>query len=360
MTARKLYEAILIELNKENAPNITLEAFNYLANKAVRQYVNKRYNIYDINQQTTDDLGTLKSTAILTPKKVSDIYTGFSQTTGATYEVKLPSDYFHILNCICIYNVKKTYECYDQGYPYRAAAKRLTADMYSQVIDNYWNQPKYYRPYYYIHEVNTHSDNPYDDQTGTIFTKHGDKDFGSDGNNNQIITAFGPSRTIKIRNDNPPENTDENQRPLDIIEDDITDDTSNNSSENTNNSSENTDSKYYQASYVQRGAGIRYGNNREVRCEIRYGTDDSVFKLEKVYIDYIKVPQEIRLTQYQIDRTEDVSQVLDYPDYVCQEIVNELVHIVMENISDQRIQTHPVVSQSIANPTQQQTPEQQS
>jgi len=36
MTARKLYEAILIELNKENAPNITLEAFNYLANKAVR------------------------------------------------------------------------------------------------------------------------------------------------------------------------------------------------------------------------------------------------------------------------------------------------------------------------------------
>jgi len=59
------------------------------------------------------------------------LYTGFSQTTGATYEVKLPSDYFHILNCICIYNVNKTYECYDQGYPYRAAAKRLTADMYS-------------------------------------------------------------------------------------------------------------------------------------------------------------------------------------------------------------------------------------
>jgi hypothetical protein len=45
--------------------------------------------------------------------------------------------------------------------------------------------------------------------------------------------------------------------------------------------------------------------------------------------------------------------MLEFPDYVCQEIINELVHIVMENISEQRLQTHPVVSQSIANPAQQ-------
>jgi hypothetical protein len=68
--------------------------------------------------------------------------------------------------------------------------------------------------------------------------------------------------------------------------------------------------------------------------EIRYGTDNTVFELEKVYIDYIKAPQNIRLTQLEIDKTEDVSQMLEYPDYVCQEIINELVHLVMENISD--------------------------
>jgi hypothetical protein len=45
--------------------------------------------------------------------------------------------------------------------------------------------------------------------------------------------------------------------------------------------------------------------------------------------------------------------MLEYPDYVCQEIINELVHLVMENIGEQRLQTHPVVSQSIANPAQQ-------
>ena len=50
MTSRQLYEAVLIELNKENAPNILLEDFNYFANKAINNYINKRYNIYDINQ----------------------------------------------------------------------------------------------------------------------------------------------------------------------------------------------------------------------------------------------------------------------------------------------------------------------
>ena len=90
--------------------------------------------------------------------------------------------------------------------------------------------------------------------------------------------------------------------------------------------------------------------------ELRYGSDDSVFKLEKVYIDYIKTPQELRLTQEQLDRTEDTSQVLEWPDYVCQEIVNELVHIIMERDSNARLQTHPVVSQSIANPVQAQAP----
>jgi len=104
---------------------------------------------------------------------------------------------------------------------------------------------------------------------------------------------------------------------------------------------------------VERGAAIRYGNVSQVRMEIRYGTDNTVFELEKVYIDYIKAPQNIRLTQLEIDKTEDISQMLEYPDYVCQEIINELVHLIMENISDQRLSTHPVVSQSIANPAQQ-------
>lgn len=104
---------------------------------------------------------------------------------------------------------------------------------------------------------------------------------------------------------------------------------------------------------VQPDAQHRYGNTSKVRLEIRYGNDDSVYELAGVHVDYLKTPQFIRLTQEQIDKTEDTSQIMEYPDYICQEIINELVHIIMENASDPRIQTHAPLSQSIANPAQQ-------
>ena len=107
-------------------------------------------------------------------------------------------------------------------------------------------------------------------------------------------------------------------------------------------------------SVVEKPAYLRHANQTDVQMEIRYGKDDSVFKLVEVLVDYIKAPQYIRLTQEQVDLTEDTSQILEFPDYVCQEILNELVTIVMENVGDQRLQTHVAVSQSIAQPAQQQ------
>jgi hypothetical protein len=66
--------------------------------------------------------------------------------------------------------------------------------------------------------------------------------------------------------------------------------------------------------------------------------------LEKVAVDYLKTPQHILLTQTQVDKTTDTSQILEFPDYVCQEILNELVMIILEHNSDPRLQTEPVVS----------------
>jgi hypothetical protein len=45
--------------------------------------------------------------------------------------------------------------------------------------------------------------------------------------------------------------------------------------------------------------------------------------------------------------------MMEFPDYVCQEIINELVHLVMENSGDHRLQTHIPVTQTVANPAQQ-------
>ena len=44
MTIRQLYDNVLSELNKVEAPSMLLEDFIYFANKAVQQYANKTYN----------------------------------------------------------------------------------------------------------------------------------------------------------------------------------------------------------------------------------------------------------------------------------------------------------------------------
>ncbi len=340
MTAKQCYEATLIELNKENAPNITLEDFNYLFNKAINQYVNKRYNIYDINQQTTDDLRVLKATAVLKPEKVKSIYDSFTNSGSmATYEIILPSDYLHMLNCICLYVVDDTYKCYNKGDHVRAAATRLTADAYSQVLDNFWNKPDYNRPYYYIHNVNNYKNSEQFTENERVIDNevyYTDKFIPTNDKTDAKI--------VKTSYQESKHNKDSWGNNLANVE-----------SINLFTGVKANTEELGSISNVERGSQIRYGNASEVRCEIRYGTDDSVFKLEAVYIDYLKAPQNIRLTQKQIDKTIDTSQMLEYPDYVCQEIINELVHIIMENIGDGRLNTHPVVSQSIANPVQQQT-----
>ena len=106
MTARQILEALQIELNKANVPSMLLQDFNYMINKAINQYINKQYNIYDTTQQTTDNLRVLKATTILKAKP-STVYNNstnlgpeIGKLFGSTYEVNLPLDYLHLLNCI--------------------------------------------------------------------------------------------------------------------------------------------------------------------------------------------------------------------------------------------------------------------
>ena len=58
MTERELYDAILIECNKVEAPTLLLEDYVYFANKGVQQYINQVYNRFDTDQQSSDDLRT--------------------------------------------------------------------------------------------------------------------------------------------------------------------------------------------------------------------------------------------------------------------------------------------------------------
>lgn len=313
MTARQVWEGMLTELSKVNAPSMLLQDFNYFFNKAISQYINKRYNIYDINQQTSDDLRVLKTTAILEAnlatqneplKELANLGAGKSKLFGATYEVILPPDYLHILNCICIYRVDKRWKCYDAGDYVQFAAKRLTADSWSVIVNDYYNRPLPERPYFYIHNININNTlptNPITDTnpngtdlsseyigspTETQYYLISDKDNGKVKAGTRVYVKDGvvyKEETYATK-----------------INDATMDDLSTVEGKTTKSNFPRTiklgkpDSRT--VSTVERDTGTRYGNASNVRMEIRYGHDDSVFKLKKVFIDYIKSPQTIRLT----------------------------------------------------------------
>ena len=152
MTARELYEYALIECNKLEAPSLLLEDYNYFINKAVQQYINLIYNRYDMNQQSTDDLRVLKTSTIVDLKPAQQNETGLFTNTdlfGKSYIGELPKDYLHMLNCIVEYNPQKNFKCYEVGDPVQFAARKLTSDMFSGILNNAYMRPMYKRPYYY-------------------------------------------------------------------------------------------------------------------------------------------------------------------------------------------------------------------
>ena len=277
-----------------------LEDYNYFINKAVQQYINLVYAKLEIDQQSTDDIRVLKTSAILKPVKLSENPTYSHLANGmfkSSYYVDLPADYMHLLNCIVEYKVGvSNFKCYNKGDMVYFAARKLTPDMYTQVLNNAYMRPMYKRPYYYLTNINT---------ANTIVT------------NPSMDTAILDAN--KENNETPSALVDSNNVP-----------------------------------------GDRLANPSIVRLELRYGTDDGVFVPNNIYVDYLKSPMYIRLTQEQINSTLDYSQVLEFPDYVCFEIANIFVRLLMENASDPRLQTNIPINNTIAAPATIQAAQQQS
>lgn len=336
MTAKSIYEAILIELSKVNAPALKLHEFNYLCNKVINQFVNEVYNIYDINQQTTDDLRVLKATAELTPTKVklsrptvANQVTKENALKGAVYEIELPQDYLHLLNCVCVYYMNTNYKCYDKGDFIDVPAKRLTADSWSNVMDDIYNRPSPLNPYYYIHNRNQYESVPTNPRYSTLLPNG---TIGSTHNGTDVYgTQFdGTKDTLTSVSSGPVKAGSNFERTITL-------------------------STGGTASVVDKPTAIRVSNPAPIRCEIRYGMDDSIFQLVQVQVDYIKSPQFIRLTQEQIDRTADTSQIMEFPDYICTEIINKLVTALMERAQDPRLANNIQINRTIARPTEQQS-----
>ena len=390
MTSKQIYEATAIELSKVQAPALKLYEFNYFFNQAIRQFVNKVYNVYDVNQQTTDDLRVLKATATLLPQVAES--TGnkaLDYLRGATYFVDMPDDYLHLLNCICLFDVNKNKECWNQGDVMVVGATKLTADSWSSVVDDVYNQPTKKRPYYYVHNQNDiHLDASYNltDRNSKLPTS-----IKPDNNPVDKLHTFVVEDWYAVLNAATTAATLADATKASVcaaattaagshtkMTDAITEVTNSSATTaaealaalkaidvDTVVEGSNFDRTFFfDADYdntlddgetfstIEKPAGSRHANSSRVKVEIRCGRDKSnIFSLSAVQIDYVKAPQFIRLTQEQLDSDEDISQVMEFPDYVNQEIVNELVNLVMRKTNDPSLQAHIQMTQSIARPT---------
>lgn len=260
MTIKECFRACLTELNKAQAPSLLLDDFVYLFNKCVQKYQNKKYNQFEINQQLTDDLRVLMRTKRLEPERSSENINVF----GESYSVKLPDDYYHILNCICEFKyISNSRKCNKTVQDFHVGANKLDTSQWSSVITNHYMKPSVKRPYYYISNID-------------------------DPDNSEVI-------------------------PID------------------------------------KQAYTRYGNSKIPVMEIKCGNQNNKYKLKYVYVDYLIAPEYIKITQQELDSPEDTTQVLEFPDYVIYEIINEFVQTVLENHKDvQREQTFIPINTSIA------------
>ena len=90
-----------------------------------------------------------------------------------------------------------------------------------------------------------------------------------------------------------------------------------------------------------------YGDCTKSVLEIRVGDERTKKTPTSAYIDYLKTPKVINLTDDDLENDNDLTAELEFPEYACFEIINEFVKLLLENASDPRLQTNIPINQSI-------------
>jgi len=254
MTAKGAYEAILIELRKAKAPSLHLEDYLYFINKAVQEYINERYNKFQVSQQVTDDLSFLITSDTFIPfvgnpntigSYLSDTTKGVNIKVGKKYDSSFisfdaPFNYWHMAGSHVTAYTKLAHKCHPAGSEFYLPSKKLSSQTANGIISNSYLKPSGDRVY---HDFN--------DSTSNV---------------PRLTYYFGDSR--------------------------------------------------------------------------KYG-------IKEIVIDYLKKPKVILLTKTEADFIGDNSGNLEFPEYVCNEVVKRAVKLIMENASDPRLQTNIPINQTI-------------
>jgi len=161
MTYRQFYEETLVALRKVKAPNLYVEDFVSLANKAILDSCRVAYKLFETTQEWSDALETLKQDVTLTfrtttgPTYTGDIntpatvsYNANGKYNSEAYRITLPGNYWHMLGLeLTTVNIKVV-KCYPKGYVQSNEVKYLTSDQGAKAQDNDYLKIKSSRPYY--------------------------------------------------------------------------------------------------------------------------------------------------------------------------------------------------------------------
>lgn len=98
--------------------------------------------------------------------------------------------------------------------------------------------------------------------------------------------------------------------------------------------------------YDLKGRFDRTSNQSPLFIEIHLG--DSNYKVNRIQLTYLRSPMYVSMTQEELLSIDDETQVLEFPDYVCYEIINIFVKLLLENAGDPRLSTVMPINQSIA------------
>lgn len=141
-TARQVYIEILTELNKEEAPTLYLEDYLYYYNKSISEYMKSRYEMFEVNQQLSDDMRCWKkdfnSTLLSIPIESIGAADGHS--------------YRHLVSCIVDVELTRPVPTCSQAVNTTKSYKvtRMSSGIKAGILNNDYLKPTFYRPYFEI------------------------------------------------------------------------------------------------------------------------------------------------------------------------------------------------------------------
>lgn len=342
MTVREIYEAVLVEVNKENAQSFTIEEFNYIINKATLAFVNKRYNFYPTNQQLSDDLRVLVKKQTFSIDDEDTSIDGIAQgntlnptscylisdgaTGGATISLSSVKD-LEVGDSISFGDSSSTFNITNVGDNTITTDGAVTT-VYKDAVVNLESSPVV---------VNSSEDQVKDRTVRFTF---------SSSDYLHLISCRVLWKTKKPSNDAATYIIFPAKRlTYDML----------NAIQNNTYLNPAPNRPYYQTFDNTNNSGLttfpsslneyKDYQNKPV-MELHVGEANTFMELAKVEFDYLKTPELITLLDSDIFTAGvDNSQVLEWPYYVKNEIVKLCTLYLLEKASDPRVQTQPMVNQ---------------